>query len=132
MPNGYNNLGASTTIQSDSVKIFDSMSFSADGEPVYLTLNENYLINQLNNLTTDFNITSLWKKIVVSYSPENSEQIKILSFRRRPSDFKCTTSWTTYAYTGTWKVYKIYIVNQDGALIEYNGSNFPNDDITIS
>lgn len=128
----FNDLGASTTIQSETTRIFSSMSFSADGEPVYLVLNENYLINLLGSLSSEFNVPDIWKKITITYSPSSSPQIKSLTFRRSDSQFRCTTSWGTYAQTGTWNLYKLYIINKEGALLELNGSNFPSDSITIS
>lgn len=114
-------------------KTIENNTVNADNAPILLALNENYIINLISSYGSQFNNMSYWKKVVLTYSPNNSGQFKQLTFRLKASHFKCYTMWSTISTIGTWYIKNMYVINKSGTIIKLGEDLFTvNDNITVS
>lgn len=134
MPVSHKSLQASINVLSDSEKkALGTSSFSSDGEPVLISLNENYLVNKLIGAGSDLDNPLAWKKVTIAFAPPSGNQHKHFTFRRRNGTFKSYSSWSTISTIGTWTLSKAIIVSEMGTYKSLDNSEFTsNDNITVS
>lgn len=117
----------------NTARVFNYSIFTADDEPVTVTLNQNYISGKIPHTNTDFNTPLLWKKISISYRPPISNQYKHLTFRPSENEFQSYTSWSQYSQLGTWNLQKVTITGWHGGVLHLNDDQFSSsDDITIT
>lgn len=107
-------------------------TFTANDEPVEALLDEASMLSIIGS-DPEFNNSSYWKKIVLSYQPAGSKQYKPFTFRSQDASIKAWEKIPASSNTGTWSVRGAYVVNWAGAVLVLNSSSFSGgDDITIN
>lgn len=134
MPTGnFNVSGAVFVLDSSEAKSVDPNYFSADENPITVSLNDNHIVNKISPDDVNFNSPLVWKKVVIAYSPSGSEQYKHLTFRYTPNGFQAYTAWSSYSKNGTWSLRNVHITNYAGAILKLGSEYFTaGDDITLT
>lgn len=129
---GTTNLPGRVNVQNEATTtLISNNNVTAGASPTLFTLSDNYLRNKIS-INPQTNDPQMWKKVVLAYRPSSGNQFKSLTFRRTSGTMQCSESWSSYAVSGSWLIDKVYIVNQNGTVLEFSGTDFASDTINVA